>query len=87
MDIDTDFPVDFDPRKLMKEAIAASQVRNGELVRHPCGHYLQRIPVDEVTGLAAIPYDAASELGYFKVDFLHLSGIFNSLKQRMKFVS
>lgn len=48
-------------------------VKKGELVKHPCGYYLQHIPVDSVTGLAAIPYNHAEEEGYFKIDFLHLS--------------
>jgi len=29
--------------------------------------------VDPITGLAAIPYDAAEDFGFLKVDFLHLS--------------
>jgi len=73
MDIDIDFPTKFDPRKIMREAVAASQVRNGELIKHNCGHYFQDIPVDPVTGFAAIPYEEAEVLGYFKIDFLHLS--------------
>ena len=73
MDIDIDFPTAFDPRTVMKQAIPASMVRNGELVKHNCGHYFQAIPVDAPTNIAAIPYDQAAELGYFKIDFLHLS--------------
>ena len=72
-DIDIDFPTAFDPTHYLKGAIPASMVKKGELAKHPCGHYLQTIPVDVVTGLAAIPYDKAVELGYFKIDFLHLS--------------
>lgn len=48
-------------------------VRDGQLAPHPCGVYPQTIPTDPVTGLAAIPYDAAEDLGYFKIDFLHLN--------------
>lgn len=73
MDIDIDFQTDFDPRTLFKRAIPASMVKNGELVKHPCGYYFQTIPVDAVTNLAAIPHEAAEEIGYFKFDFLHLS--------------
>lgn len=73
MDIDIDFSSTFDPRQLMKQAIPASMVKNGQLVKHPCGHYFQTIPVDSHTGLAAIPYEEAEVLGYFKIDFLHLS--------------
>lgn len=73
MDIDIDFPTTFDPRRLMKQAVPASMVKNNDLVKHPCGHYFQTIPIDQQTGLAAIPYEEAEVLGYFKIDFLHLS--------------
>lgn len=72
-DIDIDFRTDFDPLKYFREAIRASMVKNGELVKHPAGAYFQPIPVDHVTELSAIPYEQAEELGYFKIDFLHLS--------------
>lgn len=72
-DIDIDFQTTFDPRHLMKQAVPASMVKNNMLSKHPCGHYFQAIPVDEVTGFAAIPYEEAEVLGYFKIDFLHLS--------------
>ncbi len=73
MDIDIDFQTTFDPRQLMKQAIPASMLKNGDLVKHQCGHYFQTIPVDPITNVAAIPYEPAQELGYFKIDFLHLS--------------
>lgn len=73
MDVDIDLKTDFDPLKYFKEAIRASMVKNDDLVKHPAGAYFQPIPVDAVTGLAAIPYEQAEELGYFKIDFLHLS--------------
>lgn len=50
----------------------ASVVRDGELTKHPVGVYPQNIPVDRATGLAAIPYEQAEELGYLKIDFLSL---------------
>lgn len=73
MDVDIDLKTDFDPLKYFSGAIRASMVKDGDLVKHPAGAYFQPIPVDSVTGLAAIPYEQAEELGYFKVDFLHLS--------------
>jgi DNA polymerase III alpha subunit len=73
MDVDIDFKLDFDPLKYFKEATRASMVKNGELVKHSVGVYFQPIPVDPITGLAAIPYEQAEEVGYFKIDFLHLS--------------
>lgn len=73
MDVDIDFRTDFDPLKYFETAIRASMVKGGELVKHPAGAYLQTMPKDKLTGLAAIPYDKAEELGYTKIDFLHLS--------------
>ena len=72
-DIDIDFRTEFDPTKIFDQAVPASMMRGEDLVKHPCGHYFQSIPVDGVTGLAAIPYEEAEILGYFKIDFLHLS--------------
>jgi hypothetical protein len=73
MDIDIDFPSNFNLQRIVPQAIAASMVKSGELVKHPCGYYMQDVPVDPVTNLAAIPYEEAEAVGYFKIDFLHLS--------------
>jgi DNA polymerase III alpha subunit len=59
----------------------AAVVRDGLYTPHPCGVYPQQIPVDPITRLAAIPYDAAEELGYFKIDFLHLN-VYQHFKNR-----
>lgn len=84
-DIDIDFQSTFDPTTYFKAAIPASMVKKGELSKHPCGHYFQAIPIDPVTGLAAIPYGQAAEFGYFKIDFLHLSLLDNfSSKQEIR---
>ncbi len=73
MDIDLDLKTDFDPLEIFDEAVRASMVKNNDLIKHNVGVYFQSIPVDSLTGLAAIPYKQAEEVGYFKVDFLHLS--------------
>jgi len=73
MDIDIDFKTNFDPLDYFKDAVRASRVENGELRKHPAGAYLQTIPKDPITELAAIPFKEAEELGYFKIDFLHIS--------------
>lgn len=73
MDIDIDFQSSFDPRSLLPQAIPASRVHKGELVKHPCGFYFQNVAVDDQTGLSAIPYEPAEQEGYIKIDFLHLS--------------
>jgi DNA polymerase III alpha subunit len=79
-DIDIDMPQTFDPKDLFPWTRAAV-VRDGQYTQHPCGVYPQTIPVDPVSGLAAIPYDAAEELGYFKIDFLHLN-VYQHFKTR-----
>lgn len=73
MDIDLDFPTNNNPLDIFPSAVVASMVKNDMLVKHPCGVYFQSMPVDEVTSLAAIPYDQAEQYGFFKIDFLHLS--------------
>lgn len=72
MDIDIDTPTSFDPMKLFGTCERASQVNNEKISKHPAGVYFQEIPLDPISGLAAIPYDKAERYGYFKVDFLHL---------------
>lgn len=73
MDVDIDLKTDFDPMDYFPMAVRASMIKENDLVKHPAGAYFQSMHKDKVTGLAAIPYDRAEELGYFKVDFLHLS--------------
>lgn len=74
-DIDLDFKTDFNPNNIFERAIPASNVKDGKLVKHPCGQYFQHIPIDSVTQLAAIPYKEAHKLGYFKIDFLHVAAL------------
>ncbi|MGZ8924303.1 MAG: hypothetical protein ACXW2E_00335 [Nitrososphaeraceae archaeon] len=77
MDIDIDFPTKFKCNKYFPQAIQASLIKEKKLSQHPCGYYFQTIPIDEITHLSAIPYKEAERLGYFKVDFLHLSMLDN----------
>jgi len=73
MDIDIDIAPDHDPQKLFPTVIRASMLEEGgELKQHPVGYYFQTIPVDVITGLAAIPHKQTEDLGYFKTDFLKL---------------
>lgn len=55
--------------------------RNNELAPHPCGIYLQAVPKDHLTNLAAAPFELAEELNCFKLDFLHL-GVYDSFTSR-----
>jgi hypothetical protein len=51
----------------------ASTIENKELKPHLVGWYFQTIPVDHITGLAAIPYNKAEELDFKKIDILNLN--------------
>jgi len=79
-DIDIDLQTSFDPKDLFPWT-RASLVKNEELVQHPCGVYPQAIPEDKLTGLSAIPYKEAEQVGYLKIDFLHLN-IYDNFKSR-----
>lgn len=79
-DIDIDLQTSFDPKSLFPWT-KASIVKNEDLAPHPCGVYPQNIPVDPVTGLAAIPYKEAEQLGFMKIDFLHL-GVYDNFQSR-----
>lgn len=72
MDIDIDLKTEFDPTKVFECVVPAMMLQNGKLQRHPCGAYLQTMPRDPVTGLAAIPFKQAGDYGFTKIDFLHL---------------
>jgi DNA polymerase III alpha subunit len=73
LDVDIDCPPAFKPASIFKNWPRASILRDGKLTPHPCGVYPQKMATDPVTGLAAIPYDQAEDIGYLKVDFLHLT--------------
>ena len=82
MDIDIDTPTTFNPANYFSWP-RASILRDGALAPHPCGVYPQKMAVDPTTGLAAIPYDHAEEVGFFKIDFLHL-GVYDKFSSRQE---
>lgn len=73
MDIDIDVTPSFKPHAIFPTWPRAAVLRDGKLTAHPCGVYPQKMATDPLTGLAAIPYEEAEDLGYLKVDFLHLN--------------
>jgi DNA polymerase III alpha subunit len=73
MDVDIDLRTDFDPLEYFADAVKASRIQDAEIKPHPAGIYFQNIAKDKITNLSAIPYQDAEEMGYFKIDFLHLS--------------
>lgn len=80
MDIDIDFPTTFRPENLFPWT-RALKVQEGSATPHPCGYYPQNIPHDCVTSLSAIPFEEAEDLGYLKLDFLHLK-IYDNFSSR-----
>lgn len=85
-DVDVDLPRTVDIAKLFPGSIRASRVDDGELVPHPCGSYFENIPVDPLTKLAAIPHKEAAEVGYTKIDFLHLT-ILEKFRSKAEFLA
>jgi len=72
MDIDIDTHPSFKPESYFPW-VRATVVKDGKLSPHPVGVYPQAVAVDPVSKLAAVPYGEAEELGFLKVDFLHLN--------------
>lgn len=81
-DIDIDTPSSFNAASFFGSYVTkASMIKDEKLQPHPCGVYFQEIPKDPLTDLSAIPYEAAEQLGYFKVDFLHLN-VYNHFENK-----
>ena len=76
MKVQCDVDIDFANRDDILSKIphvVASRLEKGELKKHNSGIYLQKIPVNPLTGLCAIDYETAELRGYFKIDFLNVS--------------
>jgi hypothetical protein len=71
-DIDIDLA---DREQLLKliKATPARQLHQGQVRRHNSGVYVTDIPVDPVNACAAIDYETAEQLGYFKIDLLNMT--------------
>ena len=69
MDIDIDVK---DNKELFSKlnVVRASLIKDNQLKPHICGVYFQHMAIDPITGYAAIPYEEAESLGYFKIDLL-----------------
>lgn len=72
-DVDIDFRTDFNPLTVFTQAVPASRVDKDILVKHQVGIYLQGMPVDPISKLSAIPFEEAEEIGFIKIDMLHLN--------------
>jgi hypothetical protein len=74
MKIDFDVDIDFADRDAVLEVlphIPASIRQQDQLRKHNTGVYFQHMPVDPLTGVAALDYKEAEDVEYFKVDFLN----------------
>jgi hypothetical protein len=71
-DIDIDL-ADRDQLLKLIKATPARQLHQGQVRRHNSGVYVTDIPVDPVNACAAIDYETAEQLGYFKIDLLNMS--------------
>jgi hypothetical protein len=71
-DIDIDLA---DRNQLIKliDCVSARQSHQGQVRRHNSGVYVTDIPYDPVNECAAIDYEMAEQLGYFKIDLLNMS--------------
>lgn len=77
-DIDIDFADRESVLKLIQHT-PARQLHQGQVRKHNSGVYVTDIPKDPVHGCAAIDYDTAEQLGYFKIDFLNM-GVYQLIK-------
>jgi hypothetical protein len=71
-----DIDIDFADRSQLLELIRhtpAQQTVQGQVRRHNSGVYVTDIPQDPVHQCAAIDYETAEQLGYFKIDLLNMS--------------
>ena len=77
-DIDIDF-LDREQALTLFKHIRASRIDDGKLVKHNTGIYLHEVPVSAIEDVCAVPYEAAEDLGYFKIDFLNV-GIYKGVR-------
>lgn len=71
-DIDIDL-ADRDQLLKLISAIPARQTHQQQTRKHNSGVYVTDIPWDPINQCAAIDYETAEQLGYFKIDLLNMS--------------
>ena len=71
-DIDIDL-ANRDQLLALIQATPARQTHQGQVRRHNSGVYVTDIPKDPINACAAIEYETAEQLGYFKIDLLNMS--------------
>jgi DNA polymerase III alpha subunit len=70
-DVDIDF-ADRNAALALLEHTPASILRDRAIVKHNTGVYFHVVPVDPVTNLCSLNYEAAEEQGLYKVDLLNV---------------
>jgi DNA polymerase III alpha subunit len=71
-----DIDIDFADRTQVLQLIQhtpARQLTQGQVRKHNSGVYVTDMPWDPVNQCAAIDYESAEQLGYFKIDLLNMS--------------
>lgn len=71
-DIDIDF-ADREQILRLVQHVPASQLKDGKLVAHNTGVYVNDMPCDPFSGIASIDYETAENRGYVKLDFLNVN--------------
>jgi hypothetical protein len=71
-DIDIDL-ADRDQLLKLIQVTPARQLHQGQIRRHNSGVYVTDIPYDPINQCAAIDYEQAEDLGYFKIDLLNMT--------------
>lgn len=71
-DIDIDF-ADREQILALIQHVPASQTKDGKLIPHNTGVYVNQMPSDPFSGLASIDYETAENRGYVKLDFLNVN--------------
>lgn len=71
-DIDIDL-ADRDQLLRLIQATPAMQLHQGQIRNHNSGVYVTDIPWNPVNACAAIDYETAEQLGYFKIDLLNMT--------------
>lgn len=79
------FDVDIDVQSTLvktKYGTRAVILKDGELRPHPSGYYVEDgMPIDGMTGMAALEHKEAEEIGFIKVDLLNNTA-YNSFNSR-----
>jgi len=76
MVMSADIDIDLADREQLLRLIPATPARqdtNGQIRRHNSGVYVTEIPRDPINACAAIDYETAERLGYFKIDLLNMT--------------